>query len=90
MDEMWKTIANFFNYEVSNFGRVRNKKTGRIIRCYTKKGKYPFLRIYNEIGGSAFYAVGMGTSLLAGSISTCGFNLWEIFPFGVICRFSYD
>lgn len=29
-DEIWKTIRDFSSYEVSNKGRVRNKKTGRI------------------------------------------------------------
>lgn len=29
-DEIWKTIRDFPSYEVSNKGRIRNKKTGRI------------------------------------------------------------
>lgn len=29
---MWKTIENFENYEVSDLGQVRNKKTGRILK----------------------------------------------------------
>lgn len=30
MEEIWKQIEDFPNYEVSNRGRVRNKKTGRL------------------------------------------------------------
>lgn len=32
MDEEWETIAEARSYEISNLGRVRNKKTGRILR----------------------------------------------------------
>ena len=40
--ENWKTIQNHQNYEVSNLGQVRNKRTGRIlkyIKNITEKGK---------------------------------------------------
>ena len=30
--EIWKNIANYNNYEVSSFGNVRNKNTGRILK----------------------------------------------------------
>ena len=29
--EIYKTIPNYSNYEVSNIGNVRNKKTGHIL-----------------------------------------------------------
>ena len=29
-NEIWKTIEEYPNYEVSNMGKIRNKKTGRI------------------------------------------------------------
>lgn len=32
MNEIWKKIADFENYEVSNLGNVRNAKTGRIMK----------------------------------------------------------
>lgn len=32
MTEEWKTIPDYPNYSVSNFGRVRNNLTGRILR----------------------------------------------------------
>ena len=31
MEEIWEAISDFPNYEVSNFGRVRNKKTGNYL-----------------------------------------------------------
>lgn len=37
--EIWKTIEEFDNYEVSNFGNVRNKKTGRLLKKAIKKRK---------------------------------------------------
>ena len=30
--EEWKDILDYENYEVSNLGNVRNKKTGRILK----------------------------------------------------------
>ena len=32
MDEVWKTIDDFPNYEVSNYGNVRNIKNGRLMQ----------------------------------------------------------
>jgi hypothetical protein len=39
-EENWKDIANYDNYEVSSFGRVRNKKTGRILKQANMGGYY--------------------------------------------------
>jgi hypothetical protein len=36
--EVWTTIGEFENYEVSSFGNVRNKKTGRILKPANKGG----------------------------------------------------
>lgn len=33
MTEEWKIIPNFPDYSVSNYGRVRTDKSGRILRC---------------------------------------------------------
>ena len=30
--EVWKHLVNYENYEVSSFGKVRNKNTGRILK----------------------------------------------------------
>lgn len=38
--EEYKDITNYENYEVSNLGNVRNKKTGRILKSYNKGGYY--------------------------------------------------
>ena len=38
--EAWKPILNYDNYEVSTFGKVRNKKTGRILKAANNGGYY--------------------------------------------------
>ena len=38
--EIWKIINNFDNYEVSTFGNVKNKKTGRILKASKSGGYY--------------------------------------------------
>ena len=38
--EQWKKIEGFENYSVSNNGRVRNDKTGRILKTYKKPSGY--------------------------------------------------
>ena len=37
-NEIWETCYNFSNYEVSNFGRVRNKLSKNILKGTVKKG----------------------------------------------------
>jgi len=38
--EVWTNIINYDNYEVSSFGSVRNKKTGRILKSANRGGYY--------------------------------------------------
>jgi Fe-S-cluster containining protein len=38
--ENWKNIIGFENYEVSSFGKVRNKKTGRVLKACNNGGYY--------------------------------------------------
>lgn len=38
--EEWRKVAEFDNYSVSNLGRVRNDKTGRILKQKTEKDGY--------------------------------------------------
>jgi hypothetical protein len=38
--ELWNPIANYDNYEVSSFGNVRNKKTGKILKQTINSGYY--------------------------------------------------
>jgi hypothetical protein len=37
-NEKWKDIEDFENYEVSNLGKVRNSKTGRILKTCISGG----------------------------------------------------
>jgi len=41
--EEWKQLPNYENYEVCNFGKVRNKKTGRILKNANNGG-------YQQVG----------------------------------------
>lgn len=38
--EIWKNIDGYENYEVSSFGNIRNKNTGRILKASSKGGYY--------------------------------------------------
>lgn len=49
-EEIWKTINDFPNYEVSTYGRVRNKKTGYIIRQLLGSNGYFSVRIRKHSG----------------------------------------
>lgn len=39
-EELWKAVSNYDNYEVSTLGRVRNKKTGRVLKAADIGGYY--------------------------------------------------
>lgn len=47
MKEQWRDIPNYPNYEVSDKGNVRNKKTGRFLKPQLIKG-YPRVVICNK------------------------------------------
>ena len=40
INEIWRTITGFVNYQISNIGRVRNADTGRILKPYDSRGYY--------------------------------------------------
>lgn len=40
MDEIWKPVADWTHYEVSNLGKLRNVKTGRILKDSVTGGEY--------------------------------------------------
>lgn len=40
MNEEWKDIPEFSNYQISNLGFIRNKKTGRILKSATNGSGY--------------------------------------------------
>ena len=44
--EGWKDISNYDNYEVSTFGKVRNKNTGRILKP-ANNGGYLYVGLSN-------------------------------------------
>lgn len=50
MKEEWNTINDFPNYEVSNTGIVRNRKTGRILKPYSNRGGYLVVILMNSKG----------------------------------------
>jgi hypothetical protein len=45
--EEWKTIDNFIGYEISNMGRVRNKKSGTIRKFAISNGYY-VIKFYDK------------------------------------------
>ena len=47
--EYWNDIKGYPNYSVSNLGRVRSKKTGRVLKLYRTKG-YLRVSLYNDAG----------------------------------------
>ena len=49
-NEIWITIEEFPNYEVSNLGNVRNKKTKRVLKPGKNTGGYSFVNIKNKDG----------------------------------------
>lgn len=46
--ENWKTINNFENYEVSDLGRVRNKKTGKVLKPKISNSGYEYISLYKK------------------------------------------
>lgn len=59
MKEIWKTIECYENYEISNLGRVKNKKknyslkplnlNGYLVVCLCKNGKQKLFRIHRLV-----------------------------------------
>ena len=47
-DEMWLTIKYNENYEISNLGNVRNRKTKQILRTWKNSRGYLIISIRNE------------------------------------------
>jgi hypothetical protein len=46
--EEWRIIAGFDNYTISNLGRVRNDRTGRILRASLGGDGYLAVSLYNN------------------------------------------
>lgn len=43
--EFWKSIKNFPNYSISSHGRVRNNKSGLILKATARGKTSPYLRV---------------------------------------------
>ena len=57
LGEIWKDIKNYEDeYEVSNLGRVRNKKTKRILKPFLNNGGYQIVHLCKN-GKSKNYSV---------------------------------
>ena len=48
--EQWKTIEGYPNYKVSNYGRVVNITTGKILKCGIPGLGRPSVNLYNSSG----------------------------------------
>lgn len=51
--EQWKNIDGFPMYEISNFGFIRNKKTGRILKVHARGGGYTVVSLMTREEGEA-------------------------------------
>jgi hypothetical protein len=51
--DMWKTIKEFPNYEVSDMGEVKSKRTGNILKTQLDICGYNVLQLYT--GGKRYY-----------------------------------
>ena len=54
MEEQYKIINGFSNYEISNFGNVKNVKTGRILKQSTNRKGYKIVGITSDENGKSF------------------------------------
>ena len=48
INEIWRTITGFVNYQVSNIGRVRNTNTGRILKPSRNARGYDYVTLYQD------------------------------------------
>jgi hypothetical protein len=49
MEEEWRSILGYENYEVSDLGKVRNVKSGRILKPQLVKDGYLRLELRNPV-----------------------------------------
>jgi len=57
LNEIWKDIEGYPNYQVSNLGRVRNIKTHRILSAGYKKNGYQFVALFKGDGKPKYYLI---------------------------------
>jgi hypothetical protein len=48
MEEEWKQITDYLNYSISNYGNVRNNKTGKILKAWLDNNGYNCVSLYNN------------------------------------------
>lgn len=48
--EKWKVIEEYPKYSVSNFGNIKNNKTGRILKPAKDSNGYPFVCLFDNKG----------------------------------------
>ena len=57
INEVWRDVEDYPNYQVSNLGKVRNVKTHRILSAgYTKNG-YQFVALSKSDGKPKYYLI---------------------------------
>ena len=50
--EYWRAVSVFTNYEISSVGRVRNSKTGRILKSFDNGFGYLMSKLYKDGKGN--------------------------------------
>lgn len=53
--EVWKTMKEHKNYEISNYGKIRNKKTGRIRKTTINNKGYEQILVYINKKPKSYY-----------------------------------
>ena len=54
INEVWKAIDGYLNYQVSNMGRVRNCVSGRILQPGVNQNGYYFVFLFQDTRGKQF------------------------------------
>ena len=54
INETWRSISGYINYQVSNIGRIRNCVSGRILSGITNDNGYRIIDLRNEDGIKKF------------------------------------
>ena len=49
INEDWRSIDGYINYQVSNIGRVRNSKTGKALKQHLGTSGYYALGLFEEV-----------------------------------------
>jgi hypothetical protein len=77
MIEQWKTIVDYPDYEISNLGRVRSKRTGLILKPRKYPNGYVYFTLYKD-GDYITQYNRMGHRLVAQAFIPNPFNYSEV------------